>query len=187
MDVTDATFQADVIERSNALPVVVDFWAEWCGPCKALGPVLEQEAAAREDHVVLAKVDIDANPELAQTYGIRSIPAVKAFRNGSVVSEFVGAVSPQSVTAFFEGLVGPSEAEQLLEELERTHEFPEILGPLAERDYERALEWLLAAAMEAEPEQRDRIREVMVRIFKELGPEHPLSTAYRRRLATALY
>jgi putative thioredoxin len=187
MDVTDATFQTDVIERSRELPVVVDFWAEWCGPCKALAPVLEREAVAREGQVVLAKVDIDANQRLAQAYGIRSIPAVKAFRDGNVVSEFVGAVSPQSVAAFFEGLFGPSEVERLLEELEGSSEFPEILGPLAQGDYERALEWLLTAALEAESDRRERIRDVMVRIFKELGQDHPLSTAYRRRLASALY
>jgi thioredoxin len=187
MDVTEATFETEVIERSRTLPVVVDFWAEWCGPCKTLGPVLERETAAREGQVILVKVDVDANPGLAQTYGIRSIPAVKAFRDGNVVSEFVGAVSPQSVAAFLDGLAGPSEVERLLEELERTNEFPEVLGPLAERDYERALEWLLAAALEAEPDRRERIRDVMVRIFKELGQDHPLSTSYRRRLASALY
>jgi thioredoxin len=188
MDVSEATFQTDVLDRSQDVPVVVDFWAEWCGPCRALGPVLEQAVADRGGEVVLAKVDVDANPTLAQTYGIRGIPAVKAFRNGSVVSEFVGAQPPQSVEAFLDALAGPTEAERLVEELTRTGEFPEILGPLVQGDYERALEWLLGQAVdEPDGERRSRIREVMVALFSELGQDHPLSTAYRRRLATALY
>jgi thioredoxin len=188
MDVTEATFQTEVIERSKELPVVVDFWAEWCGPCKLLGPVLEKAVEERAGKLVLAKVDVDANQGLAQTYGIRGIPAVKAFRNGSVVSEFVGAQPPQSVEAFLDALSGPSEAERLLDELSRTGEFPEILGPLAEGDYERALEWLLVQAVdEQDRKRRDRIREVMVALFRELGQEHPLSMNYRKRLATALY
>jgi putative thioredoxin len=188
IDVTDATFQTEVIERSEELPVVVDFWAEWCGPCKMLGPVLERAVAERAGQVLLAKVDVDANPGLAQAYGIRGIPAVKAFRNGGVVSEFVGAQPPQSVEAFLDALAGPGEAERLLDELAQSGEFPEILGPLAEGDYERALEWLLAQAVEAQDRgRRERIREVMVALFRELGQEHPLSVSYRRRLATALY
>ncbi len=133
------------------------------------------------------KVDVDANPALAQEYSIRGIPAVKAFRNGRVVNEFVGAQSPQSVAAFLDSLTGPTDAERVLAELSESGEFPEILGPLAEGDYERALEWLISQAMEAEPETRERIRVVMVAIFQELGQEHPLSATYRRRLATALY
>src|SRR6201987_6022075 len=110
MDVTDSAFQTDVIERSQTVPVVVDFWAEWCGPCRQLGPVLERAVAAREGKVVLAKVDVDANPVVARTYGIQSIPAVKAFRDGRVVAEFVGAQPPTAVNSFLDSLL-PSQTD----------------------------------------------------------------------------
>ena len=187
MDVTTDTFQAEVLDRSATVPVVVDFWAEWCGPCKVLAPVLEQAVDERHGQVVLAKVDTDAEPDLALRYHVRGIPNVKAFRNGQVVDEFTGAITAQAVETFLEKLTGPGAAEQVLEELRRTGEFPEILGPLAEQDYERALEWLLADLDGADPDRRERIREIMVAVFDELGPEHPVTTHYRRRLATALY
>jgi putative thioredoxin len=115
MDVTDSNFQSAVIERSRAVPVVVDFWAEWCGPCRQLGPVIERAVQAREGKVELAKLDVDANPSIARTFGIQSIPAVKAFKDGEVVSEFVGAVPPQAVDRFLDSLL-PSEADQLVEQ-----------------------------------------------------------------------
>jgi putative thioredoxin len=113
MDVTDETFQTAVIERSRTVPVVVDFWAEWCGPCRQLGPVIERAVAASEGKVELAKVDVDANPNVARTYQIQSIPAVKAFRDGQVVAEFVGAQPPTAVNGFLDSLL-PSEADELI-------------------------------------------------------------------------
>jgi putative thioredoxin len=113
MDVTDATFQTAVIERSRTLPVVVDFWAEWCGPCRQLGPVIERAVAAREGQVELAKIDVDANPGVARSFQIQSIPAVKAFRDGRVAAEFVGAQPPTAVDAFLDSLL-PSEADELV-------------------------------------------------------------------------
>jgi putative thioredoxin len=187
MDVTDETFYTDVVERSHELPVVVDFWAQWCGPCKALAPVLEREVAAREGQVELAKLDVDANPHVASHYEIRSIPAVKAFRNGQVVDEFVGALSAQGVASFLDGLSGHSAGERLLEELRESGDEPELVVALEPGDYERALQQLLDEARTADPERRDRVRELMVAIFNDLGQEHPLATSYRRQLAAALY
>jgi putative thioredoxin len=113
VDVTEATFQAEVIDRSRELPVVVDFWADWCGPCKALSPALERAEAARAGKVVLAKVDVDSNQQLSAQFQVQGIPAVKAFRDGTVADEFVGALPPAKVEAFFDGLV-PSRADELL-------------------------------------------------------------------------
>jgi putative thioredoxin len=113
MDVTDSTFESAVLERSRTVPVVVDFWAEWCGPCRQLGPVLERGVAAREGKVELAKIDVDANPRVSRTFGIQSIPAVKGFRDGRVVAEFVGAQPPASVNSFLDSLL-PSEVDGLV-------------------------------------------------------------------------
>ena len=104
IDVDEAGFEQAVIERSRSVPVLVDFWAEWCGPCHMLAPVIERAVAATDGAVELVKIDIDANPGIARRYGIQGIPNVKAFRDGELVDEFTGAQPPAVVERFVEGL-----------------------------------------------------------------------------------
>ncbi len=187
MDVTTQTFEGEVLERSREVPVVVDFWAEWCGPCRRLGPVLERETGARDGEVVLAKVDVDANQELAQRYGVQGIPAVKAFRDGRVVDEFVGALPPAAVAEFLDRVTGPTARERLVAELQEAGELPDVVTALVAEDDERALELLLEAILGAEGDARERLLRLTVGLFRELGDEHPLTMRYRRRLAASLY
>lgn len=114
-DVTDATFEADVLERSMQVPVVVDLWAPWCGPCRTLGPTLEKVIGATEGRVELAKVNVDENPGISQAFRVQSIPAVYALHKKQVVNGFVGALPEHAVQEFVDSLLGPpSEIDQLL-------------------------------------------------------------------------
>jgi putative thioredoxin len=145
-DVTEATFEQDVIQRSHEVPVLVDFWAAWCGPCRQLTPVLESAVREREPEVDLAKLDTDANQRLAAAFRIQGIPAVKAFRDGKVVDEFVGAQPPAQVARFVDGLL-PSEADALV----ATGTEPE-----------------LRRALELEPNRADA-RVALARLLRERG------------------
>jgi putative thioredoxin len=111
LDVTDETFQTEVIERSMTTPVIVDLWAEWCGPCKTLGPILEAVTDETGGKVVLAKVDVDANPQVAGAFKVQSIPAVFAVKDGAVVDGFVGAYPEHVIREFVNSLM-PTEEEQ---------------------------------------------------------------------------
>ena len=111
VNVAEADFDTKVLQRSFERPVVVDFWADWCAPCRQLGPILERAAAKHAGDVELVKVDVDANPGLAAAFGVQGIPAVKGFRDGQIVSEFVGAYPEEAVNKFFETLI-PTEADR---------------------------------------------------------------------------
>jgi putative thioredoxin len=116
IDVTDATFEQDVLVRSEQVPVVVDLWAPWCGPCRTLGPILEKVVEAKGGSVELVKVNVDENPQISTTFQVQSIPAVFALRDRQVVDGFIGAVPEAQVTEFVDRLdPHPSEADALVE------------------------------------------------------------------------
>jgi putative thioredoxin len=115
MEVTDATFERDVLDRSTEVPVVIDLWAEWCGPCRVLGPVLEKVVDETNGAVELVKVDVDNNPRVAATFQVQSIPAVYALKDRKVVDSFIGALPEPAVRQFISSLsAGPTEVEQLI-------------------------------------------------------------------------
>ena len=187
IEASEATFEAEVIERSAGTTVLVDFWAEWCAPCHALAPVLEAAVEARDGAVTLVKVDVDANPALSQRFSVSGIPAVKAFRDGRVVAEFAGSWSRVMVDTFLDELLAPPRLGTLLEELRSSGELPDVLDALDRGGVEDALRLVIDAVPAASAEDRDRLREVAVAIFESLDPDDPLVGIYRRRLAAALY
>lgn len=143
-DITDATFQTAVVERSKEVPVVIDLWAEWCGPCKQLGPLLERAIAATDGAVELAKVDVDANPAVSQAFSVQSIPAVYAMKDGKVVDGFVGAQPERQVTEFVQRLL-PTPEETEVDRLLAAGDEPSLRAAL---ELEPAEERTIAALAE---------------------------------------
>jgi putative thioredoxin len=157
VEVTDATFEQLVIRESSARPVVVDLWAEWCGPCKTLGPILEKVADERGGSFLLAKLDVDANPMTAQAFGVQSIPTVVAFRDGQPVNGFVGAYPEEAVNQFIDSLL-PTEADLEVAEAKEEERTGDVAG--AEQGYRDVLA--------GDPDNRDS-RVGLARILVEQG------------------
>ena len=213
-DVTDATFATDVIERSKTVPVVVDLWAEWCGPCKSLGPVLEKVIGETQGLVELAKVDVDANPEVSAAFQVQSIPAVYAMVDGRVVDGFMGAQGEPQVVEFVQRLLdGTSVA--------AANAAADEIDDGAETDDDEIAEPVVAEPMISEPGMEaaaaappaapapsaaeadaievelvelltkvkgdDEAREKYIALLDQLGPDDPRTNNYRRKLATALF
>jgi putative thioredoxin len=137
-EVTDEEFQKEVVDRSHEVPVLVDFWAAWCGPCRVLGPILERLANEAQGKFVLAKIDVDRSPRHAQAFGVRGIPTVIAFRNGAMVAEFSGALPEESVREFLRRLL-PSEADALVARAEAMRKEEPEDSEAAEALYREAL------------------------------------------------
>jgi len=208
-DVTDATFAVDVVERSHTVPVVVDLWAEWCGPCKQLGPILDKVIGEAQGLVELAKVDVDANPQVAQAFQVQSIPAVYAMKDGQVVDGFMGAQGEPAVVEFVQKLINSSTAAPDGDEagegespadpedgaIISTPDGEQAIGEPAVIEAESApAPPVDVEAIEAELETllpnvkiEDEARERFVALLDELGNEHPNTNDWRRRLTTALY
>ena len=175
IDSTDATFAQDVIQRSHEIPVVVDCWAPWCGPCRVLGPILEKLAYERDGQIQLVKVNTDENPQVAQALQVEGIPAVFAFVGGQLVNKFVGAIPEEQVRAFYDSLI-PSEADLKAAEGYRMMQENQI--PIARLHFESALEenpdhelaGVGLAAILVRLGETDRAAELVRR-----WPNHPMS------------
>ena len=199
IDVTDATFDRDVIAASHERPVVVDFWAGWCAPCRALGPIIEQ-AVIEHGGVTLAKLDTDANPQSAQAFGIQGIPAVKGFRDGVVAAEFVGLQPRRAVEEFLLRLAPrtprdlPDDEAGLRAWLAEHPDDSVADGRLARLEMLAAgetppedLDGVIDAVRSATGDERSRLRRIAVGMIAAMSGADPAAESMRSRLASALF
>ncbi|MBM4255565.1 MAG: co-chaperone YbbN [Deltaproteobacteria bacterium] len=186
VDVSEQDFEQAVVQRSHQVPVVIDFWAPWCGPCRALGPTLEKLAEEQQGKFILAKINVDENPMLAQAFQIQSIPAVKAVRNGALAGEFLGAQPEPNVRRFIEQLL-PSEAEALAQEAQRLEEAGKAQG--AESLYRAALAKeanqplaLLGLARVLVQRGEENDAQTLLTRIPNTSPEHPAAQQFLAQL-----
>jgi len=193
IDGTEQNFDTEVLQRSQEIPVIVDFWAPWCAPCRELGPVLERLAAEGNGQFLLVKVDIDQQPGIAQAFGVQSIPHVFALRNGQLADQFMGALPEDQIRQWL-ARFQPSPAELLVQEARKLA--PDDTAE-AEARYREALELvpnedkirIELARLLLKQHRNDDAREIVTKLEARgfLEPEADLTKTYRRKLATALY
>lgn len=182
IDVTDATFQEEVLNRSQSVPVIVDLWAPWCEPCKALGPILEKHCDATNGQVVLAKVNIDENPGIAQAFHVQSIPAVFIMQNGGVLDGFVGVKPDHVIKQLVEALL-PGGGADLVSQADAAVE--EAIEPepfVINDDYDNELAQLLPSV-----KLDEAARARYVEILELMGPDDPRTAGHRRKLTAQLF
>jgi putative thioredoxin len=181
IDVTDATFQSDVLERSMQAPVVIDFWAPWCGPCLTLGPILDKVIDATGGKAVLAKVNIDQNPALAQAFQIQSIPAVHVAIGGQIIEGFMGTLPEHVVTEFVDKVVALAAEHGVGGAAADGDETSAPAAP-PDDDYDRELEGLLAS-VRTDEDAKARFLEIL----EAMGADDPRTAGWRRRLTAQLF
>lgn len=182
IDVTDATFQEEVLNRSQSVPVIVDLWAPWCEPCTALGPILEKHCDATNGQVVLAKVNIDENPGIVQAFQVQSIPAVFIMQNGGVLDGFVGAKPDHVIKQLVEALL-PGGGAELVPQIDAVVE--ELTEPepfVINDDYDNELALLLPLV-----KLDETARARYIEILELMGPDDPRTAGHRRKLTAQLF
>ena len=193
MDVDEQDFERDVVVASSDVPIVVDFWAPWCGPCRMLGPVLEKLAEEGAGIWRLVKVNVDNNQGVAQNYEVQGIPAVLAFRDGEVVDAFIGAQPEPLVRQFLEGVVPPQEIDAVAEEVGIDAAIDAASAPAGSDELETEIRERLDGLMavldrgDSSEEERKVASAELLEAFTAMGDDHDFTREYRKRMASLLW